>query len=71
MAGNPTSIVSGNTPRTPRNYCSLPETISQGVAESGDDFTTFSTISQWFQTLIHPALMQRRLLVIDTFFSAR
>ena len=30
-----------------------------GVAESGDDFTKFSTIYQWFQTLIHPALMQR------------
>ncbi|CDN10889.1 O-methyltransferase family protein [C1] [Richelia intracellularis] len=30
-----------------------------GVAESGDDFTKFLTISQWFQTLIHPALMQR------------
>ncbi|CDN14083.1 MAG: hypothetical protein HRU34_08115 [Richelia sp.] len=30
-----------------------------GVTESGDDFTQFSTISQWFQTLIHPALMQR------------
>ncbi|CDN12415.1 hypothetical protein RintRC_3976 [Richelia intracellularis] len=25
-----------------------------------DDFTKFSTISQWFQTLIHPALMQRQ-----------
>ncbi|CDN11861.1 hypothetical protein RintRC_0246 [Richelia intracellularis] len=25
-----------------------------------DDFTKFSTIYQWFQTLIHPALMQRR-----------
>ncbi|NRB08753.1 MAG: hypothetical protein HRU34_17540 [Richelia sp.] len=24
-----------------------------------DDFTKFSTISQWFETLIHPALMQR------------
>ncbi|CDN11063.1 MAG: hypothetical protein HRU34_09840 [Richelia sp.] len=24
-----------------------------------DDFTKFSTIDQWFQTLIHPALMQR------------
>ncbi|NRB07874.1 MAG: hypothetical protein HRU34_12140 [Richelia sp.] len=24
-----------------------------------DHFTKFSTISQWFQTLIHPALMQR------------
>ncbi|CDN13899.1 hypothetical protein RintRC_5256 [Richelia intracellularis] len=23
------------------------------------NFTKFSTISQWFQTLIHPALMQR------------
>ncbi|CDN15354.1 O-methyltransferase family protein [C1] [Richelia intracellularis] len=30
----------------------------RGVAESGDDFTKFSTIYQWFQTLIHPALMQ-------------
>ncbi|NRB08083.1 MAG: hypothetical protein HRU34_13410 [Richelia sp.] len=29
-----------------------------GVAESGNDFTKFSTIYQWFQTLIHPALMQ-------------
>ncbi|CDN16381.1 hypothetical protein RintRC_2173 [Richelia intracellularis] len=27
-----------------------------------DDFTKFSTISQWFQTLIHPALMQRPVL---------
>ncbi|CDN15975.1 MAG: hypothetical protein HRU34_24080 [Richelia sp.] len=25
----------------------------------GDDFTKFSTIYQWFQTLIHPPLMQR------------
>ncbi|NRB08991.1 MAG: hypothetical protein HRU34_18985 [Richelia sp.] len=32
-----------------------------GVAESGDDFTQFSTIYQWFQKLIHPALMQRRI----------
>ncbi|CDN12448.1 MAG: hypothetical protein HRU34_05240 [Richelia sp.] len=32
---------------------------SSGVAESGDDFTKFSTISQWFQRLIHPPLMQR------------
>ncbi|CDN16383.1 hypothetical protein RintRC_2175 [Richelia intracellularis] len=32
-----------------------------GVTESGDDFTKFSTISQWFQTLIHPALMKRRI----------
>ncbi|NRB07323.1 MAG: hypothetical protein HRU34_08750 [Richelia sp.] len=31
-----------------------------GIAESGDDFTKFSTIYQWFQSLIHPALMQRR-----------
>ncbi|CDN11716.1 Transposase, IS4 [Richelia intracellularis] len=30
-----------------------------GVTESGDDFTKFSRIYQWFQTLIHPALMQR------------
>ncbi|CDN15851.1 hypothetical protein RintRC_7046 [Richelia intracellularis] len=29
-----------------------------------DDFTKFSRISQWFQTLIHPALMQRRILKI-------
>ncbi|CDN15222.1 MAG: hypothetical protein HRU34_00460 [Richelia sp.] len=33
-----------------------------GVAESGDNFTKFSTIYQWFQTLIHPALMQRRTI---------
>ncbi|CDN12958.1 hypothetical protein RintRC_3822 [Richelia intracellularis] len=32
-----------------------------GLAESGDDFTKFSTIYQWFQTLIHPPLMQRLL----------
>ena len=30
------------------------------IAESGDDLTKFSTIFQWFQTLIHPALMQRQ-----------
>ncbi|CDN16499.1 MAG: hypothetical protein HRU34_10525 [Richelia sp.] len=30
------------------------------VAESGDDFTKSLTIFQWFQTLIHPALMQRQ-----------
>ncbi|CDN10249.1 MAG: hypothetical protein HRU34_08810 [Richelia sp.] len=34
-----------------------------GVAESGDDFTKFSTLYQWFQTLIHPALMQRHLVL--------
>ncbi|CDN10234.1 hypothetical protein RintRC_7642 [Richelia intracellularis] len=34
-----------------------------GVAESGDDFTQFSTIYQWFQRLIHPALMQRRIFI--------
>ena len=32
-----------------------------GVAESGDDFTKFSRISQWFQTLIHTAFMQRQI----------
>ncbi|CDN16878.1 hypothetical protein RintRC_1846 [Richelia intracellularis] len=32
----------------------------EGIAESGDDFNQFSTIYQWFKTLIHPALMQRR-----------
>ncbi|CDN14516.1 hypothetical protein RintRC_1342 [Richelia intracellularis] len=37
--------------------------MKSGIAESGDDFTKFSTISQWFQTLIHPALMQRRELI--------
>ncbi|NRB07550.1 MAG: hypothetical protein HRU34_10140 [Richelia sp.] len=31
--------------------------LGLGVAESGDDFTTCSTISQWFQTLIHPYIM--------------
>ena len=35
-----------------------------GVAESGDDFTKFSTISQWFQTLIHPLIQQRHILII-------
>ncbi|CDN14817.1 MAG: hypothetical protein HRU34_11720 [Richelia sp.] len=34
-----------------------------GVAESGDDFTKFSTISQWFQTLIHPLIQQRLIIV--------
>ncbi|CDN11043.1 hypothetical protein RintRC_7475 [Richelia intracellularis] len=34
-----------------------------GVAESGNDFTKFSTIYQWFQTLIAPALMQRQRLL--------
>ncbi|CDN16966.1 hypothetical protein RintRC_1769 [Richelia intracellularis] len=33
--------------------------VNCSVAESGDDFTKFSTIYQWFQTLIYPALMQR------------
>ena len=40
----------------------LPPISLTGVAESGDDFTKFSTISQWFQTLIHPALMQRQII---------
>ncbi|CDN09867.1 hypothetical protein RintRC_0815 [Richelia intracellularis] len=35
--------------------------IWQGVAESGDDLTKLSTICQWFRTLIHPVLMQRRM----------
>ncbi|CDN11341.1 Mobile element protein [Richelia intracellularis] len=30
--------------------------LTDGVAESGDDFTKFSTISQCFQTLIIPHL---------------
>ncbi|CDN13727.1 hypothetical protein RintRC_7535 [Richelia intracellularis] len=28
-----------------------------------DDFTKFSTICQWFQMLIHPALIQRQISV--------
>ncbi|CDN13483.1 hypothetical protein RintRC_7662 [Richelia intracellularis] len=28
-----------------------------------DDFTKFSRIYQWFQTLIHPALMQRPIFL--------
>ncbi|CDN15390.1 hypothetical protein RintRC_4617 [Richelia intracellularis] len=41
------------------------KTLSKiGVAESGDDFTKFSTIYQWFQTLIHPALMERPVFFI-------
>ncbi|NRB08382.1 MAG: hypothetical protein HRU34_15255, partial [Richelia sp.] len=46
-----------------------------GIAESGDDLTKFSTIYQWFQTLMHPALMQRPCVLeitylhcIQTFF---
>ncbi|CDN11921.1 hypothetical protein RintRC_2004 [Richelia intracellularis] len=31
------------------------------IAKSGDDFSKFSTIYQCFQTLIHPALMQRQI----------
>ncbi|NRB08156.1 MAG: hypothetical protein HRU34_13865 [Richelia sp.] len=37
-----------------------------GVTESGDDFTKFSTIFQWFQTLIHPLIQQRRNLFFRT-----
>ncbi|CDN13174.1 Mobile element protein [Richelia intracellularis] len=37
----------------------MDEVVFFGVAESGDDFTKFSTISQWFQTLIHPLIQQR------------
>ncbi|CDN10136.1 hypothetical protein RintRC_3741 [Richelia intracellularis] len=37
-----------------------PDKKKAGVAESGHDFTNFSTIYQWFQTLIHPALMQHQ-----------
>ena len=35
-----------------------------GVAESGDDFTKFSTIYQWFQTLIHPLIQQRPFFLL-------
>ncbi|CDN12526.1 NADH:flavin oxidoreductases, Old Yellow Enzyme family [Richelia intracellularis] len=31
-----------------------------GVAESGDEFTKFSKIYQWFQRLIHPLIQQRQ-----------
>ncbi|CDN11719.1 hypothetical protein RintRC_1612 [Richelia intracellularis] len=34
--------------------------IDKGVAESGHDFTKFSTIYQWFQTLIIPHLCNAR-----------
>ncbi|CDN14374.1 MAG: hypothetical protein HRU34_09430 [Richelia sp.] len=37
-----------------------------GVAESGDDFTKFSTIYQWFQTLIHPLIQQRLILLLHS-----
>ncbi|CDN15308.1 NADH:flavin oxidoreductases, Old Yellow Enzyme family [Richelia intracellularis] len=33
--------------------------VDRGVAESADDFTKFSTIYQWFQTLIHTLIQQR------------
>ncbi|CDN17304.1 NADH:flavin oxidoreductases, Old Yellow Enzyme family [Richelia intracellularis] len=39
----------------------MPPISLTGVAESGDDFTKFSTIYQWFQTLIHPLIQQRPL----------
>ncbi|NRB06739.1 MAG: hypothetical protein HRU34_05140 [Richelia sp.] len=42
-----------------QNRVKIPKVNKSGVAESGDDFTKFSTISQWFQMLIHPPLMQR------------
>ncbi|NRB08751.1 MAG: hypothetical protein HRU34_17530 [Richelia sp.] len=38
------------------------------VAESGDDFTKISKIYQCFQTLIHPALMQRHLSVFSPIY---
>ncbi|CDN14281.1 MAG: hypothetical protein HRU34_20910 [Richelia sp.] len=41
-------------------------TTNQGVAESGDDLTQFSTIYQSFRTLIHPALMQRANEMLET-----
>ncbi|CDN12556.1 hypothetical protein RintRC_4645 [Richelia intracellularis] len=37
-----------------------------GVAESGDDFTKFLRIYQWFQTLIHPGLMQRPQMLSES-----
>ncbi|NRB08203.1 MAG: hypothetical protein HRU34_14170 [Richelia sp.] len=42
--------------------CSINISIA-GVAESGDDFTKFSTIYQWFQTLIHPRIQQRHFFL--------
>ncbi|CDN13932.1 hypothetical protein RintRC_6651 [Richelia intracellularis] len=38
-------------------HCELNATSNFGVAESGDNLTKFSTIFQWFQTLIHLAVM--------------
>ncbi|CDN13537.1 MAG: hypothetical protein HRU34_03145 [Richelia sp.] len=35
---------------------------NRDVAESGDDFTKFSTIYQWFKTLIHPLIQQRPII---------
>ncbi|NRB07692.1 MAG: hypothetical protein HRU34_10970 [Richelia sp.] len=52
----------------------LPQTLSGeklktlGIAESGNDFTKLSTIYQWFQTLIHPALMQGQTLITYQFY---
>ncbi|CDN10880.1 MAG: hypothetical protein HRU34_00230 [Richelia sp.] len=43
----------------PANYTE--KTKIYGVAELGDDFTKFSTIYQWFQTLIHPLIQQRHI----------
>ncbi|CDN10986.1 Glycosyl transferase, family 2 [Richelia intracellularis] len=47
-------------------YFSYEVTINDGVAESGDDLTKFSTIYQWFQKLIHPALMQPQKIIFTT-----
>ena len=47
-----------------------PEIEKKGVAKSGDDFTKFSTISQWFQTLIHPLIQQRQNILKESFASA-
>ncbi|NRB09663.1 MAG: hypothetical protein HRU34_23085 [Richelia sp.] len=35
-----------------------------GVAESGDDFTKISRISQWFQSLIDPLIQQRHIFIL-------
>ena len=48
----------------------LGEVKNIGVAKSGDDFTKFSTISQWFQTLIHPLIQQRQNILKESFASA-
>ena len=69
LGGFNASLIAGEEPELCVRLRQDGGTISRiddadGVAESGDHFSKFSTISQWFQTLIHPAFMQRPQLML-------